>query len=167
MKTIVLVRHAKSDWSTDSPDRDRPLNQRGKADAPMMGRLLAAYEFRPDFVLSSPALRARTTARLVTEAMGTPPPLLIKDEIYEEGPGKIIGLLQDLPDEHDSVMVFGHNPTTELIATYLLRMHGGITMPTAGMICIEMNCAHWNQISPLISNLKWFLIPKLVKKFKA
>lgn len=167
MKTIVLARHAKSDWTQGLPDRERPLNHRGTADAPMMGKLLAAYGFQPDIVLSSPATRAKTTAQMVVQQLPSPPRIQIEDQIYHDGPGTIIGLIQDLPDEHDSVMLFGHNPTTEHIASYLLQMRGGIVVPTCGMVCIEMSCNKWKQISPLFGNLKWFLIPKLVKKFKA
>ena len=133
----------------------------------MMGRLLAAYGFQPDIVLSSPAVRAKTTAQAVLANLPSRPAIQIENEIYEGGPGSVVGLIQGLPDSHESVMVFGHNPTTEHIASYLLQMRGGIVVPTCGMVCIEMTVNRWSQVSPLFSNLKWFLIPKLVKKFKA
>lgn len=166
MKTIVLARHAKSDWSQGLPDRERPLNNRGMGDAPKMGKLLSAYGFSPDTILSSPAVRAKTTAQLIASQLSSPPAIEIHNTIYEDGPGAVISLVQDLSDVHDSVMVFGHNPTTEQISNYLLQMRGGIIVPTCGMVCIEMSCNKWSQISPLFASLKWFLIPKLIKKFK-
>ena len=166
MKTIVFARHAKSDWSQSLPDRQRPLNARGLKDAPMMGRLLKAYDFSPDLILSSPATRARTTAEMVASAMDYQGPFEIHEDIYESGPGAVTGVLQELSDVFDTVMVFGHNPTTEALIAYFLQMRGGVTVPTAGMACIEVTCNQWRQLSPIFSHLKWFLIPKLVKQFK-
>ncbi len=166
MKTVVFARHAKSDWSLELPDRQRPLNSRGNRDAPMMGRMLKAYGFEPDLVLSSPAVRARTTAELVQEAMGYQGEFQIHEEIYEHGAGTVASLLQDLSDDYETVMVFGHNPTTEELISYFLQMRGRVTVPTAGMACIEFPGNYWRELSPLYTHLRWFLIPKLIKDFK-
>ena len=165
MKTIVFARHAKSDWTRDLPDRKRPLNPRGLKDAPMMGRLLRAYEFQPDAILSSPAVRALTTAELVAQELEQAPAIDVREEIYDGGPGGILGLIQELPENIHSVMVFGHNPTTETLIQFCLQMRSGVTVPTGGMACIEFagRCA---QLNPALSSLQWFLIPKLVKRFE-
>lgn len=165
MKTIVLARHAKSDWSIGLPDIDRPLNKRGMEDAPRMGNLLKTYDFQPDLLFSSPANRAQTTARLVTEAMECKVPIQIDDNIYGYGYGQVLNMIKDFPDTADTAIVFGHNPTTEHLVAFLLQMRAGITVPTCGMVCIDLNISSWTQLNPLLAQLRWFIIPKLIKHF--
>jgi len=165
MKTIVLARHAKSDWSIGMPDFDRPLNKRGLGDAPRMGNLLKSYDFQPDLVVSSPANRAQTTAKLVMEEMNLDLPLQLEENIYGHGYGQVLNLIKDFPDTADTAIVFGHNPTTEHLVAFLLQMRAGITVPTCGMVCIDLNISSWSQLNPLLAQLRWFLIPKLIKHF--
>ncbi|HHG84845.1 MAG TPA: histidine phosphatase family protein [Bacteroidetes bacterium] len=162
MKTIVLGRHAKSDWSAGMQDFDRPLNRRGEKDAPRMGKLLADYGIQPDIIISSPANRAQTTAQHIGNALNYTAPIQLEQRIYEEGHGTILSILEDLPSEASSVMLFGHNPTMEHIISYLLQMRAGITMPTCGMVCLEASINDWKQLNPLSISLKWFLIPRLI-----
>lgn len=162
MKTLILGRHAKSDWSFDLPDLERPLNSRGRKDAPKMGKLLRKYGLSPDIILSSPALRARKTATHIAEELGYESPLQIEEAIYHEGPGAILGLVQGLPDEVDMAMVFGHNPIMENLAGYLMQSRSSIVIPTCGMLCFEFHIASWNALNPLMAQLKWFLIPRLI-----
>ena len=167
MKTLVICRHAKSDWSQNLPDIQRPLNARGEKDAPMMGRLLKAYEFQPDLILSSPAVRARTTAEAVASELGLDSSAIrIESGMYHEGPGRVLGLVQDLPNHINTAMIFGHNPTFESVARMLLGSQADLRMPTAGMVCIQSYAASWEQISPRNCSLQWFLIPRLVKSFR-
>ena len=164
MKTIVICRHAKSDWSFDLPDFKRPLNSRGTKDAPRMGKLLKGYGFMPDLILSSSAERAKQTAELVAENMGYDPSRIkYNRSIYDEGTGNVISLLQVLPESVDSVMVFGHNPTQEGVVRFLLDMGGAVTMPTCAMACMELSISSWKNLSPNWVNLKWFLIPRMIK----
>lgn len=165
MKTLVLARHAKSDWSIGSPDFDRPLNSRGEEDAPRMGKLLKAYQFEPDLIVSSPANRARTTAEMVAKEIAYNSPIQFEEGIYGNGYGTVLSLIQDLADTADTVMLFGHNPTTENLVSFLLQMRAGITVPTCGMICLDLNIASWSQLNPVLVQLRWFLIPKLIKRF--
>src|ERR1700742_1748644 len=111
MKTLFLLRHAKSSW--DNPglaDFDRPLNDRGFAAAPLMGRVLSIKGYRPALIISSPAERAKTTAILVKAAAGFDCPLEYDDRVYEASPQKLQKVISKVSDEKESVMVAGHNP---------------------------------------------------------
>lgn len=164
MKTVVIARHAKSDWSRNLPDFDRPLNDRGKQDAPIMGRVLAKNGFQPDLIISSPAARAKATAIAVGKELGYESETIRFEEgIYHQGDIFIHTLIQSLPDDVETVMIFGHNPTQEAVVERLLKMDGSITMPTCAMACLETFAQHWKQIQPGHFSLKWFLIPKSVK----
>lgn len=163
MKTIVIGRHAKSDWSQNLTDFDRPLNPRGERDAPRMGKVLAGYKFQPDLILSSPANRARTTAEIIGREVGYAQEIRMDRGIYDNGPGYILSLIQDLPDEVTTAMVFGHNPTQETVVRHLLNMQSGITMPTGALVCIDLNTSSWQYIQPGQGQLRWFLIPRIFK----
>ncbi|MEM0996947.1 MAG: histidine phosphatase family protein [Bacteroidota bacterium] len=163
MKTLVLVRHAKSDWSYDLPDFDRPLNKRGLRDAPRMGKLLREYDFQPDIMLTSSANRARTTAHLVARELGFGGAIQEERSIYDEGHGNLIGLVQEFPQAAETAMVFGHNPTMEYAVAYLLQMRAAVTMPTCAMACLESPVNDWSRLSPALMRLKWLLIPRLIR----
>jgi phosphohistidine phosphatase len=162
MKTIVIARHAKSDWATGLPDHDRPLNGRGKTDAPRMGKALNELDFKPDLILTSSALRAKGTAEAVAREVGYHQPLRVESKLYEAGHGMITGMLQNLPDATHNAMVFGHNPILEQLAVYLLQMQAQIVIPTSGMVCIDANINNWSALQPGNCSLRWFLIPKLL-----
>lgn len=162
MKSVVIARHAKSDWATGLPDHDRPLNHRGKEDAPRMGRALKALGFQPEVILSSTALRARTTANAVALELGLHSPVKTDASLYEASHGQVVNSLQQLPDSVNHTMVFGHNPTLEQVVAYLLKMDGGIVLPTSGMVCLEAPISSWSELRPGICALRWFLIPKLL-----
>jgi phosphohistidine phosphatase len=162
MKTIVIARHAKSDWATGLPDHDRPLNSRGKLDAPRMGRALEELSFKPDLIISSSAIRAKATAEAVAREIGFHQSVKIESKLYEAGHGMITGMLQALPDAVNNAMLFGHNPILEQLVAHLLQMKGNIVIPTSGMVCLEANIYNWSALQPGESSLKWFLIPKLL-----
>lgn len=162
MKTFVIARHAKSDWSTGLSDHDRPLNARGKEDAPRMGRALLDIGFRADLIISSTAVRAKSTAETVAKEIGYHTTIRLEQKIYEGGHGMVTGLLQSLPDSVDTAMLFGHNPILEQLVVYLLQMRGSIVIPTSGMVCLEANVQSWAALTPGECALKWFLIPKLL-----
>ncbi len=109
MKTLLLARHAKSDWGDPSiADHDRPLNERGLRDAPIMARRLRDEGIRLDHIVASTALRARTTADAYASAYG----LEVADEplLYAASARSIMSVASDLPDEADVAMLVGHNP---------------------------------------------------------
>jgi phosphohistidine phosphatase len=117
MKTLFLVRHAKSSWNEPAlPDKDRPLNDRGKRDAPKMGERLAKHDVKPDLILSSPARRALTTAQIIAKKLNYKlKDILVDDRLYAVEADDLLHVVRELGDTPKSVMLFGHNPElTEL-----------------------------------------------------
>ena len=114
MKTILILRHAKSDWSDpELVDFERPLAKRGLTDAPQMGEILALFEVRPDKILSSPARRARQTAELVAQSCGYHKSIQWEDSFYGGSSAHLIAALQNLSDKVERPLLIGHNPTLE------------------------------------------------------
>jgi len=172
MKTILLLRHAKSDWGDpELTDFDRPLAKRGQKDAPLMGEVVKQFDHVPDLILSSPALRAKETAELVAEACGYKKPIEWVETFYTGGCDDSLTVLQGLPDSVERVMVIGHNPTMEELAATLLsadmdeewRDEWAIRIPTSGLVCLDLNIIEWSMLEPGEAILRWFLIPKVVK----
>ena len=149
MKTLFLVRHAKSSRDDASlPDRERPLNDRGLHDAPMMGQRLSRSGVKPDRLVSSPALRALTTARLIADAIGYPRrDIAVDDRLYESSPERLLGVIRGLDDKLDRVMLFGHNPTFVELAH---RLAPEITdMPTCAVAELGFDTRAWADIGVL------------------
>lgn len=146
MKTLLILRHAKSDWSTPGqPDHQRPLNERGKRDAPQVGELLTQLGLVPQRMISSTAKRARKTAEKVANASGFPGEVELTDDFYMAHPRHYLQVLQSLPDEVDSVMVVGHNPGLE----ELIQVLTGVceAMPTAALAKVVFDFASWTELS--------------------
>jgi phosphohistidine phosphatase len=118
-RTLVVVRHAKSDWSNALPDNERPLAERGRRDAPAIGRWIAEQVGRVDLVLCSPAKRARQTWELAGAGLGSEPPIRHDDRIYTAAPAGLLGVLDELPDEAGTVVLVGHNPSLTDLVTLL------------------------------------------------
>jgi phosphohistidine phosphatase len=146
MKTLLILRHAKSDW--DEPevaDHDRPLTARGKRDAPNVGRWLRAEDLVPDLIISSTAKRARKTARLAADASGYEGEIRLEAELYEAGAETYVEVLQTVPEPCPRVMVVGHNPGLEELVQALT---GELqSMPTAGLAQITLPIATWKEMS--------------------
>jgi phosphohistidine phosphatase len=145
MKTLTLVRHAKSSWKdTSLADRDRPLNKRGKRDAPEMGRRIAEAGIRPSLIVSSPALRAWTTAKAIAKAINYPVEFLQREKaLYLASVDDILDVLVAQDPKFNSVMVVGHNPGLTSFANYLVP---GLTnnLPTAGMVSVRFEQNDWD-----------------------
>ena len=161
MKTVILCRHAKSDWPMGVSDLQRPLKERGQEDAVFLAQLLRDQEFMPDRIISSPAKRAMQTADLVRSTLGYEGEVSIAPSVYEEGTAELVQLIRGLPDSLDSVMIFGHNPTMENALTYLLGAAAAFELPTSAMACLEMRGWHWKDFSPKTIHLRWLLVPRL------
>lgn len=161
MKRLTLVRHAKS--SRKDPlleDIDRPLNQRGKENAPLMGKRLAKKEIMPDRMLTSPAKRAVKTARIIAGKIGFPKEKIEKiDAIYLASPETLLGLLRGLGDEGDHVMMVGHNPGfTDL--NNVVNSAKIDNIPTCGIVCIDFDIASWSELAEGLGTLVVFDYPK-------
>jgi phosphohistidine phosphatase len=142
MKTLLVLRHAKSSW--DDPaldDHERPLSKRGQRDAPRMGELVRQYELTPDVVISSDALRARLTAEAVAEAAGYPGEILLDARLYMAGPADILSLLPGVRDNAETVMIVGHNPGLEQLVEQLTGERQDL--PTAALAQIGLPIDQW------------------------
>jgi len=164
VKTFVICRHAKADYPANTPDTERPLKERGHRDAARLGGLLCAHDFLPDVMLSSPALRARATAEIVSEEVAFKGRVHIKDEIYYGGAVEVVSLIQGLPDTAESAMIFGHNPTVSEVVRLYIQAQNFYDMPTSAMACFESRAASWAQVSPYNTTLRWLLVPRLARK---
>jgi phosphohistidine phosphatase len=161
LKTVIFMRHAKSDWSmAGQKDFDRPLNTRGFTDAPQMGRKLFEMGVKPDLIMSSPALRAKMTAEFVAEQLKyETDKIVFEEDMYESSTRTLLGFINNLDDQLHCVMLFGHNPTHSYLAEYLTKTEIG-NIPTAGVVCVEFEIDSWKEISEGLGKMKWFLYPK-------
>jgi phosphohistidine phosphatase len=144
MKTLFLVRHAKS--SRDKPalrDEDRPLNDRGKRDAPRMGERIAKRDVRPDLILSSPAKRALTTAHIFAKKLDYKvKDIVVDDRLYAVDADALLQVIRKLGDKPKSVMVFGHNPELTELAH---RLSNKIShMPTCAVAEFTFDSKSWS-----------------------
>lgn len=144
--TLLLMRHAKSDWSNDSlTDHERPLNQRGQKAAPLMGRHLALRRLVPDLLITSNAVRATQTAALVAEACGYAGKIVERSNLYLAPPKTYLELLRDIPSTAQRVMMIGHNPGLSDLASQLTAHE--CSMPTGAVCQIEFAAASFVQLS--------------------
>jgi phosphohistidine phosphatase len=145
MKTVLLMRHAKSSWKDHSmPDMERPLNKRGKKDAARMSSLLKDKELVPKEILSSPAVRAKMTAEAVAEKSGFKGKIEYQDNFYLAEPPVYAAALKALPDDVERVMLIGHNPGLEALVQIL---SGQIeSLPTAAIAYLVVPVKHWSEL---------------------
>jgi phosphohistidine phosphatase len=159
MKTLLLLRHAKSSW--DSPalrDFERPLNERGLKAAPLMGRFLLKRKIRPGLVLSSPAERARQTAALLMEAARLGCPLRFDERIYEATAARLVEVVSQVEEEFETVLVVGHNPGMEEL---IERLTGEVRrMPTAALARITLDIEKWGKLREGAGRLEELIKPK-------
>lgn len=145
MKTLLILRHAKSSW--DDPglrDHDRPLNPRGVRDAPRMGRLMVEEDLVPERIISSTAVRAQSTAELAANAMPDAPEIETTRELYLASPHTYLEALADYAGDAETVMVVGHNPGITALVTVLT---GELEeMPTAALAAVELEIEEWRDI---------------------
>lgn len=145
MKTLLILRHAKSSW--DNPalsDYDRPLNKRGKRDAPRIGKHLKQSEIIPDRILTSSAKRARKTAKKVAKACGYKDKIIRLDNLYHASPSVYYENLITKSNKYQSIMVVGHNPTMEQLVSHLSGIRH--QMPTAAIAHFELPINDWNSL---------------------
>lgn len=143
MKTLLILRHAKSSWKfPDLSDHDRPLNRRGKRDAPRMGKTLKERELVPDLVISSTATRAKDTASAVAKHSGYKGKRIRFESLYAAEPGAYLAVLRELTDNYQRVLIVGHNPgVEELIELLTGEIH---IVPTCTLAQIEFDIEKWS-----------------------
>ncbi|MDQ7949833.1 MAG: histidine phosphatase family protein [Pedobacter sp.] len=160
MKQLVLIRHAKSDWgSLELDDFDRPLNKRGKANAPDMGERLAKQQIIPDLIVSSPALRAITTANFFANAWEMPSSGIKKEpKIYEASAKTLLGIINNFDNQYDRIALFGHNPGLTDLVNYL---DGHLSnLPTCGVVMLEFPFEDWAMVSADSGKILLYDYPK-------
>ncbi|NOX80452.1 MAG: histidine phosphatase family protein [Deltaproteobacteria bacterium] len=148
MKSLLLCRHAKSSWSDNTlADIDRPLNKRGKRDAPLMGARLAMLGVKPDAIVSSPARRAYKTARHLAGTLGfSRKMILVINEIYEASPDVLLAIIGAFDNRADQVVMIGHNSEITVLANRL----GGLgidNIPTCGVVALDFAVRSWRDVT--------------------
>lgn len=161
MKTLYMVRHAKSSWKfPELRDIERPLNNRGVRDVPKIGDYLKELGVSPDYLLSSPANRAFTTAKGIAEKLGVPGKEIgIERELYHASTRNISSVVENTDDSLNSLMIFGHNPGFTDFAEELTgeRLYN---IPTCGVAIIELPITSWSDLKMGEGRLHTFIYPK-------
>ena len=167
MKKLYLVRHAKSSWKhPDLKDYDRPLNSRGKRDAPEMGKRLERRKILPDLLLASPANRAYSTAVQIGLKIGYQENDIKTNEgLYHADAAELINILKKQDNGFKEIMVFGHNPGFTNLAN-LLSGEQIDNIPTTGIFAMQFKIEDWNQIDKAASEVLFFDFPKKVSDVK-
>lgn len=161
MRQLTLIRHAKSSWEdTGLDDFDRPLNARGRENAPLMGSRLHDEGICFDLIVSSPALRAITTAQLIADQTGYPHADILEEaSIYESTVNSLLKVIQSLQDEYLCVALVGHNPGISGLACYLSDQ-SGLNFPTCAFAQLEFDVNHWRCVSAKSGQIKRYDYPK-------
>ena len=161
MKTLTIFRHARSSWDfPDLTDHDRPLNKRGKRDAPIMGERLKESGIRPSLIVSSPAVRAWKTARTVAKQIGYPVEFLQREPgLYHAGVNKLLDIIAVQDDGFNNIVIVGHNPGLTDLANELVP---GLTsnLPTAGFVAIRIDTDDWDLRTRQSADLLVYDYPK-------
>lgn len=146
MKTLLILRHAKSSWGDEElDDHERPLSKRGKRDAPLIGRLLRDQGLLPDLIVSSTAKRAHRTAKLVAESSAYGGEIWLTQELYAAPAATILEVIRTLPNHAQCILVVGHNPGLEELLEILTGET--ITLVTASLACLNLPIESWEDLN--------------------
>lgn len=165
MKTIVLIRHGKSSWKNDKlKDMERPLKKRGLNDAPLMGKVLKDLQVTPEVIITSPAVRAMETAKLIAKEYDIDTSQIISvPELYLESKGKLLREINKIDHQYNTVFLIGHNPGLTDLANFL----SGETIdniPTSGAIALQFDCNTWAEVEKGKGKKLFFEVPKKHRK---
>lgn len=156
------MRHAKSSWNDSSlRDFERPLNSRGKRDAPRMGQFLKEQGLIPGQIFSSPAARAKATILHVVKELGVREKQINwTEDLYFNGGNAYLDAIFSADESTNIVMTVGHNPMTEQVVSVLNGSASLLTMPTAAIACFQSSAGNWGLVSPENCRLQWLQVPK-------
>ncbi|MEO5999336.1 MAG: histidine phosphatase family protein [Chitinophagaceae bacterium] len=162
MKSLLIVRHAKSSWDiTSADDFDRPLNERGKTDAPEMAKRLIKEKIKIDAFISSPAKRAKKTAQLfVHEFQRSKDDIIFIPELYNVSSSVLYQVSSTLDDDYSTVAIFSHNPAVTDFANSLTT-HRIDDMPTCGIFAVKIHAGKWEDFENAQKEFWFFNYPKL------
>lgn len=167
MKTLYIVRHAKSSWDyPELPDIQRPLLEKGKKRTKRIIDDLLRRETVVDLIITSPAVRATETARILGKALHRDEKEIQTDSLlYYTDAERLFNLFFDLPSRVDSLMIVGHNPTLTNFANHFLEKKID-SISTSGIVCLDFDTDNWADIDAMNSKLRFFITPKMLKKPK-
>ena len=163
MKTLFIIRHAKSSWDASNlDDYERPLNDRGKRDAPRMGKRFKEKDIHPDLLLSSPAKRALSTAkRIAKELKYSKDDIKTDRRLYHADEETILTVIREIKDNKNVVMVFSHNPgLTEFVNTLMNGELDIDNVPTCGVVAFQFDLVSWKDVDWGKGKLLFFDYPK-------
>jgi phosphohistidine phosphatase len=171
VKTVFLLRHAKSSWDQSFlEDFRRPLAPRGRKAAARLGRFMGKGGLIPDRVLCSSAVRATETWELVSEGLGGSVPTDFRDDLYHASPGTLVKLIRSLPDDEGSVLLIGHNPTFESLARQLAGSGDERAIrslaskyPTGALAILDFRIQSWKELDAGEGDLRDFVRPKTLE----
>jgi len=158
MKTLILLRHAKSSW--DFPqlnDYDRPLNDRGRRDAPKMAKWLSTQDMKFDSMISSGAERAKNTAIAFQAILNIS--MKVDDQLYHAERSKLQNIIKKTDNTVNSLLLVSHNPGLNDLADYLLSGFPD-NIPTTGVVSLNLDIKKWSEIHPKNASLHFFQYPK-------
>lgn len=158
MKTLILLRHAKSSWDfAHLNDYDRPLNDRGKRDAPKMAQWLSSQAINADLILSSGAERAKNTAIAFQAVLNIP--MEINDQLYHASKSKLLNFIKKTDNDLNGLILVSHNPGLNDLADYLLSGFPD-NIPTTGIVSLKLDIQKWSETAPKNASLSFFQYPK-------
>jgi phosphohistidine phosphatase len=161
MKELILIRHAKSSWKDSSlDDFDRPLNKRGKENAPFMAKRLKEKGLNPDLIISSPSLRTKLTLEYFLKEFKYKKDVVFENSIYEAPYENLLNVIKNVPNSVNQLFFIGHNPGLNDLSDFLLgEFYENI--PTSGVLKIVFYTDSWKEISKNNSKLEFFEYPKM------
>ncbi|KAA5602774.1 SixA phosphatase family protein [Blastochloris sulfoviridis] len=169
MRRLMLLRHTKSDWPQGAADRGRPLNERGREVAPLMGAYLARHALLPDRILVSPTRRTLETLELASRPLPLTCEPVVDERIYEASADHLLDLLRRQPDTCHQLLVVGHNPGLQDLALRLIatgdadaRRRLAEKYPTGGLTVIDFAVDDWSAVHPRSGRLDRFVVPKML-----
>lgn len=168
MKTLYLVRHAKSSWKhPELEDHERPLLEKGKKRTRKIIEFLLEKNITVSYMISSPAVRSYETARYIAAAFGYPlEKIKLSPHLYYGNHSSMLSIIQAIPDAFTNVMVIGHNPS---ITNFVNRFFTPSMdyLPTSGVICIQFDTDHWGKIAEAATHLGFIVYPRMIRPSKS
>lgn len=162
IKRVIIVRHAKSSWANAGlADFDRPLNDRGNHDAPMMGKRLKDLGIKPDLIISSTAKRAKQTAKKISNELNyKKEDILLIDKLYHCHPETFEEVIYSIEDNLNTIMIVAHNPGITLFVNSLSHSFSSANIPTCGVVVAEFVAKNWNEFNSVDKQVVIFEYPK-------
>jgi phosphohistidine phosphatase len=166
MKTLTILRHAKSSWDDPVADFDRPLNARGRKAAVTVGEELRRRGAKFDCVIASPAKRVRETLDQLAKGYGAPLDLHFDERIYLASADNLLDLVRGITDDVQSALIVGHNPGLHRLALLLTRDGGGLRQriadkyPTAAAATVDLDANRWSEVEPDSGELSALILPR-------